>query len=103
MQAISSFNPARDACQDLEKYFEADEKSKATPNSDVDEILVLDEVVWKTVARSKEEQGFRLEAGSLIIPKGARVGICGSIGSGKSTLLQGLLGDLELVQGEVCV
>ena len=46
--------------------------------------------------------GFRLNLGSLRVPVGSFVGICGQVGSGKSTLLKCFLGEVTKVHGSVC-
>lgn len=55
-----------------------------------------------SVPADAENAGFRLNLGSLKVPVGSFVGICGQVGSGKSTLLKCLLGEVTKVHGSVC-
>jgi ABC-type multidrug transport system fused ATPase/permease subunit len=40
---------------------------------------------------------------SLSIPRGSLVAVCGSTGSGKSTLVAGILGECQVMEGDISV
>ncbi|KAJ8487815.1 hypothetical protein ONZ45_g14189 [Pleurotus djamor] len=51
---------------------------------------------------TRSHHPFQIRSINLVIPRGALVGIVGSVGSGKSSLLQGILGEMRKLSGDVC-
>lgn len=54
-----------------------------------------------TASIEEEAQILQLSNINIKIPKGALVGVVGSVGSGKSSLLQALIGEMRRTKGEV--
>ncbi|KAL5175229.1 ABC transporter C family member 3 [Glycine soja] len=58
------------------------------------------EYVWETNDQTHKNPTIQI-TGKLVIKKGQKVAICGSVGSGKSSLICCLLGEIPLVSGAV--
>lgn len=88
------------SCKRIEKYLNFAEVDQRPRTAHGDIVLNDATFAWPR-DDSDTSVGFTLSDLSLRFPKGQLSLICGRLGSGKSLLLNGLLGEADLVKGDV--
>ncbi|WOO81435.1 ATP-dependent bile acid permease [Vanrija pseudolonga] len=101
------------SCRRIEKYLSLAEVSNVEPFDGGDIVLVNATLTWpkddsssgsgKKSTAPTPRPDFSLADLSLRFPEGKLSLICGRLGSGKSLLLSGLLGEADLVAGQMVV
>lgn len=76
--------------------FKQKSKAKVKGHKDANEEPLLDD-------QSKKKNELILQSINLKIQKGSLVAIVGHVGSGKSSLLSAILGEMECLEGKVCI
>ena len=88
------------SCGRIEKFLDSPEQEEYRKESE--NIMFTDaEITWPSDNPEETQDAFRLKAVNLRFPKRELSVIHGKTGSGKTLLLNALIGEVDLVQGEV--
>lgn len=99
---LSTFIQARVSLQRLDRFLVEDELSESAVQKDVSHVSEYAvRVDGATLSWDPMDARPTLRDINLVVKRGHKVAVCGTIGSGKSTLLQSFLGEITKVAGKL--